>query len=271
MSVNYLIEIVSLDDWELTHPLTATAYKLMRKLLHLANKERFPRTISVPNSTLISMVGCSEDSLSRARNQLIQEGLIKYKGQKRMRPLYEIQYFSDRTESRKPDICGLNDNNPKFAGFNAGFPTGFNAGFPAGFSAETYINKNKRETREEDTANADYTGDARAMPFADAAFMPRETRELRGIQAFLDQLQRTPHAGLFAHAGPMQQLLSGRYPLPLVGEALERTVERHRRYPLADGAMYALQLLVDWTSRGLTTPEDVRESRDDYGAWRDDS
>lgn len=88
MSVNYLIEINALDDWELTHPLSATAYKVMRKLLYLANKERFPEKITVANTVLMSLVGCSEDSLIKARNQLIQAGLLTYKGQKKATPLY---------------------------------------------------------------------------------------------------------------------------------------------------------------------------------------
>lgn len=56
----------ALDDWELTHPLTANAYKVMRKLLYLAAREGFPQRVSVPNSVLMSIVGCSEDSLFRA-------------------------------------------------------------------------------------------------------------------------------------------------------------------------------------------------------------
>ena len=80
--VNYGFEIDRLNAWELTHPLSANAYKTLCKLLYLANLEHFPRRIQVPNTVLISMVGCSEDSLSRARNQLMQYGLIEYKGQK---------------------------------------------------------------------------------------------------------------------------------------------------------------------------------------------
>ena len=95
MSVNYLIEIDALDDWEMTHPLYATAYKVMRKLQYLACKECFPEKISVPNTVLMTLVGCKEDALINARNNLIQAGLITYDGKKKKTPVYRIQYFSN--------------------------------------------------------------------------------------------------------------------------------------------------------------------------------
>lgn len=255
MNVNYLIEINALDDWELTHPLSPTAYKLMRKLLYLANKERFPRTISVPNATLIHMVNCSEDSLARARNSLIQEGLIVYKGQKRVRPQYEIQYFTYQRAKQNPQYADIPGDNPQFAGTPTGFPTGisagFTTGFPTGFPADIDINKIKRNTNgEEDLANENGEEDARAM---------------RGVLAFLTGLRATPYANLFANAASMRQVMqTSRFPAELIGEALEMTLNRHMRYPLADGASYALQLLVDWTNRGIMTAEELRESRDNY-------
>lgn len=94
MSVNYILEIDALDDWELTHPIPATAYKVMRKLQYLANKEQFPERISVPNTVLMSLTGCSEDSLIKARNLLTQVGLIEYDGKKKRTPVYSLRYFS---------------------------------------------------------------------------------------------------------------------------------------------------------------------------------
>ena len=85
------------------------------------------------------------------------------------------------------------------------------------------------------------------------------------IQAFLRHLKTTQYARLFENAEAMRQMLeTDRFPLGLVGEALEMALERHRRYPLFDGANYALQLLTDWSSRGITTPQQLQESRDNY-------
>lgn len=142
MSVNYLIEINALDDWELTHPLSANAYKVMRKLLYLANKERFPERISVANTVLMSLVGCSEDSLIKARNQLIQAGLISYKGQKKVTPLYTISYFSENPVY-----------NTKLQSYEhvikQGIKQGYEQGYEQGNEQGTYINKNKGNGEEE--------------------------------------------------------------------------------------------------------------------------
>lgn len=142
MSVNYLIEINALDDWELTHPLSANAYKVMRKLLYLANKERFPERISVANTVLMSLVGCSEDSLIKARNQLIQAGLIAYKGQKKVTPIYTICYFS-----HNPTY------NPKIQSYEQGYKQGIKQGYEhgnlPGNEQGTYINQNKGMGEEE--------------------------------------------------------------------------------------------------------------------------
>lgn len=122
MSVNYLIEIDALDDWEMTHPLSATAYKVMRKLQYLANKEQFPERISVPNTVLMSLVGCSEDSLIKARNQLGQVGLIDYDGKKKRTPVYSLRYFS------------LNPvYNSKFACYQHGIKQGYIQGIKQGY------------------------------------------------------------------------------------------------------------------------------------------
>lgn len=142
MSVNYLIEINALDDWELTHPLSANAYKVMRKLLYLANKERFPEKMSVANTVLMSLVGCSEDSLIKARNQLIQAGLIAYKGQKKVTPIYTICYFS-----HNPIY------NPKTQSYEQGYKQGIKQGYEQGNAPGnehgTNINQNKGIGEEE--------------------------------------------------------------------------------------------------------------------------
>lgn len=145
MSVNYIIEINALDDWELTHSLSATAYKVMRKLQYLANKERFPERISVANTVLMSLVGCSEDSLIKARNQLIQSGLIEYKGQKKITPVYTICYFSHNQIY-----------NSKMQSYEQGIEQGikqsYEQGIEQGIKQGTYNKQNKENGEEEESA-----------------------------------------------------------------------------------------------------------------------
>ena len=159
MEVSYLREIEALNDWELMHPLPATAYKVFAKLLYLANKERFPERISVPNGVLISMVGCSEDSLIKARNHLMQYGLIGYKGQKKATPVYTIHYFSLRwLQKNNPESAGLDDNTeiPGIKqgikqGYEQGIKRGIEHGYGQGLEPRIYTNTPKEiYTAEED-------------------------------------------------------------------------------------------------------------------------
>lgn len=145
MSVNYIIEINALDDWELTHSLSATAYKVMRKLQYLANKERFPERISVANTVLMSLVGCSEDSLIKARNQLIQSGLIEYKGQKKITPVYTICYFS-HNQIYNSKIQSYEQ------GIEQGIKQSYEQGIEQGIKQGTYNKQNKENGEEEESA-----------------------------------------------------------------------------------------------------------------------
>ena len=250
MSVNYLIEINGLDDWELTHPIPATAYKLMRKLQYLANKERFPVRISVPNGLLISMIGCSEDSLLRARNCLIQNGLISYKGQKKLTPIYEIHYFSLR-----------GDDNPKFAGINQGINQGINHGINQGvnwgINQGPYINKTKEG--EEAVQPRQERGSADALPKRGMPLSLADERLLIGLRIWLDRASN----GLFdKQAMQLERLRTpGRFPVPLLCEAIERTERRHSRGALDNPMAYALALLYDWEEKDIRNLEALEASR----------
>lgn len=140
MGADYLTEIVALEDWELTHPLPATAYKVLRKLQWLAHKQGFPERITVPNILLTSLVGCSEDSLIKARNHLIQAGLITYSGQKKKTPAYCLRYFSEN-----------HDYNTQMQGLRHGFKQGIEHGMEQGIELG-YEQGCKEEEREEEKA-----------------------------------------------------------------------------------------------------------------------
>lgn len=303
MSVNYLIEINALDDWELTHPLSATAYKVMRKLLYLANKERFPERMTVPNGVLMSLVGCSEDSLIKARNQLIQAGLIAYKGQKKLTPLYMLRYFSANPVY-----------NPKLQGYEQGYKQGIKRGYEQGIGPGneqgTYINKTTpRETDkkpwrsdEDTTTSTNLLAEAQTYgaytpslpngfnqgllkPISGAGerrkvnldgkrldeVLPRRTRELSAnerrelfcIQLCADQ------AGVRDLLGERREVFdricnSDRFPLEMIGEALMMTDKRNGRYPLDNPIAYLMQLLFDWEERGIKTVDELRDSKDDW-------
>ena len=57
MKVNYMVELNRLNRWEMTNPLNPTEYKLLLKLLDMANMEEFPDEIRVSSSLLLALVG----------------------------------------------------------------------------------------------------------------------------------------------------------------------------------------------------------------------
>ena len=255
-AVSIIAEIKGLDDWELTHPLSATAYKVMRKLQWLAYMERFPERIQVPNGLLMSVVGCSEDSLIRARNQLIQAGLIEYKGQKKMTPLYKINYFSNNSE-----FAGINQ------GINAGINQGINAGINQGINHGTYIDKTREDKREDDiftTGETSSSGDrGNVYPLTGSRPSNQKSGRTynvgRGMEAFLRQKDVEEMFGGYEKAKRAVEKLASESQAPheLVEEALFRTLKRNMRDPLNDPAAYAKTLLEDWTVRGITNIDEM--------------
>lgn len=296
MSVNYLIEIIGLDDWELTHPIPATAYKLLRKLQYLANKERFPERISVSNGLLMSMIGCSEDSLIKARNWLIQQGLITYKGQKKLTPVYALRYFSNNPVY-----------NSKFQGLEQGIKQGngqgIKQGLGPGIKHGTYLNERVSETStgsDEDTAwreteatpedsipglthlhhrtlpdrrlrvylegrnlNVEDREIERVLPARTRPLTDGERRTREAVMAFLDGAEQRE---LFGERQKviLRILASDRFPLELVGEAAYQTSRRNDKYRLDNPVAYMLTLLFDWEERGIRTVAELRDSKDDW-------
>lgn len=286
MNVDYITEINGLDDWEFRNPLSATAYKTMRKLQYLAYLSGFPEKVRIPNTRLCSMVGCTENSLIAARQQLIQRGLIDYKGGKKQTPAYAIRYFS----------LGLVDNCNNCGyiggysrGINEGYNRGINGGYAGGREEES-----GRTMDEEDIYNnisippgvhaMDYAplhhpspaepsvdADARTRARSGAKYPPRarrlsreETALLARIDVMLDQPRiRQLFGSGMAVIREMER--SDRFPLDLIGEAISRTMRRDSRYaePLGSPLGYMQTLLEDWESEGYGSLRDLREARGD--------
>ena len=263
MEVNYMMELVALDHWELTHQLEPTAYKVLHKLYYLASMERFPERISIPNTMLTALVGCSEDSLIRARSRLINAGRIEYKGQKKLTPLYTINYFS----LDSPD-------NSIFAGYNKGISTGINKGISKGISTgyttgtyTTELEKKKIGVTEEDipTGKREYRARGKTNPFP-----PRERalplHEQWSIEGLLGRIRTSPmfKDGL-ATLEPM--LESDRFSIELVVDAVTATERRNQRdymEPLNNPTAYLMELLYDWEERGFRTSQDVLDAKGDF-------
>ena len=259
MSVNYMLEIIGLDDWELTHPLPATAYKLMRKLQYLANKERFPERMNVSNGLLMSMVGCSEDSLIKARNQLIQAGLIQYKGQKKLTPLYMIQYFSNNPAY-----------NSKKTGYEHGIKRGYEHGIAPDYEQGTYINNtplNNTPYFDDDEQDQDERqGYARARARAESLFcygdaelveLEKRRNELKmhaicSMEESFDRNATIAEADNIAQAAAMSDVSP---------EMLHIAIREAALAAASNPAAYVRTIFNDWQYEHVKTPAEYGEYR----------
>ena len=295
MDVNYLIEINGLNDWEFGNPLSATAYKVMCKLLFLANRQRFPEQIKVSNTSLCALVGCSENSLLAARQQLIQRGLIDYKGKKQHTPIYTIHYFSHNPAYNR-NICGIS------GGINGGNAGGINGGNAGGTGRGRSINNTPSsytEDSEEDNAttishgayappedhqdvnsslrnpsptqpNVDVLSGAHAKPLRGRAFpMRKNALSLDESYAFIAAKQALEMPMIQNLYGDNIKLMheiaeSDYFPLELVVYAMQKTQDRNRLWHLDNPAAYTVKLLDDWKEQGFKTREEVQEAKDDY-------
>ncbi|MBQ8109402.1 MAG: hypothetical protein IJ124_04455 [Clostridia bacterium] len=296
MNVDYITEINGLDDWEFRNPLSATAYKVMRKLQYLAYLSEFPEKVRIANTRLCSMVGCTENSLIAARQQLIQRGLIDYKGGKKQTPAYAIRYFSLGLVENC-DNCGFigGYNRGIKGGYNRGIKGGYNRGISGGYAGGRE-EESERTMDEEDIYNnnisippgahaMDYAhlyhpssvepsvdADARPRARSGVKYPPRvrrlsreETAMLARIDTVLDQpMVKQLFGSGMAVIREMER--SDRFPLDLIGEAISRTMRRDSRYtePLGSPLGYMQTLLEDWESEGHRSLRDLREARGDF-------
>lgn len=99
--MNYLKQLNSFYELLLSNPLNANSQCLYFSLLNINNKCNWKKEFTVANSTLMIFTGLNISSLQRARNNLIQKGLIKYqKGQGNKAGVYEIIKFEQQSEQQ---------------------------------------------------------------------------------------------------------------------------------------------------------------------------
>lgn len=77
--VNYIQEINSFYDYQVENPLTCSEQALWHKLMSYCNSFNWKSDFSLTNSRLVEDLKISRQQLDRARNTLVQNGLITYK------------------------------------------------------------------------------------------------------------------------------------------------------------------------------------------------
>lgn len=77
--MNYLKQLNTFFELLLSNPLSANAQCLYLNLLNINNKCNWLEEFTTANSTLMGFTNLNKQALYRARNELIQRGLIKFK------------------------------------------------------------------------------------------------------------------------------------------------------------------------------------------------
>ena len=77
--MNYLKELNAFYAWILTNDISGGQILLWLALLQTANRKGWPEWFTVPNATLQLMTRTSPNGIRRARNGLVDRGLILYR------------------------------------------------------------------------------------------------------------------------------------------------------------------------------------------------
>lgn len=91
--MNYILQLNGFWNWVRTNEISHLELDLYLSILDIANSSSWKTQFSIPNSSLGRF---DKNSLTRARNKLVQYGLIKYqKGKKGQAPTYQVSKLYD--------------------------------------------------------------------------------------------------------------------------------------------------------------------------------
>jgi len=100
--VNYIKELNAFRDWAMINRPSTGQVALWYSLMSINNMTGWNTWFTVPNQTLQLMTGLSRQGLDKARNGLIQHGLIQYKkGRSNQAGSYRMISFFEETECQK--------------------------------------------------------------------------------------------------------------------------------------------------------------------------
>ena len=108
--MNYILQLNGFWNWARTNEISHLELDLYMSILDIANSTSWKTQFSIPNSSLGRF---DKNSLTRARNKLVQYGLINYnKGKKGQAPTYQvIQLYDDINPNNDTYIDTNNDTN----------------------------------------------------------------------------------------------------------------------------------------------------------------
>ncbi len=258
MRVNYMAELNRLNRWEMTNPLNPTEYKLLLKLLDMANMEGFPEDMRVSNGLLKALVGCSEATLLRARRRLIACGRIACRANRGEGAIYAINYFSAanpafRDAAGQPDETAAADCDGTCDGTYDGTCDGTCDGGCDGKNRKnatiSAVSSYTDKTRPDQTIPDQKEEETYPTTKEDARARGRKEKRMREMAAYIVGTHQTFAAEREAF---LALVADRRYDARTVMEALDRTEKRSERERLDSPRAYFVALLADWRNRGVS-------------------
>ena len=243
MTVNYIAEMNAFFDWVAEAEPSANAQLLWHALMSVANSRGsgsdWPDAFFISNRNLLLRLPYSEDTLARAREELVSLGRITcVPGSRTCRPCYRLLPFCAEDA---PQRTGEDAEIAEAAGI-AGAYAPQSDPQPAPQqpmeAAEPFHTERKNDTH---TADDEYVDD----PIRAAAVCAWHAR----VSA---KAPRKPALDRFCEAC---RLLGS--PPPLVEEAILQAVENNAENPLR----YASAMLQGWSDAGYRTLDDVYEGQ----------
>jgi len=282
--VNYVREFERFVEYASDEKLTGGEMLLWWALMHIMNQraqgnvwpEEFVR---IANDRILTFVPMRFDAMAQARNGLKTKGLIDYIPGKKNKesPAYRMiyfypQYVPPETEQNTGYNTEKSDNVRGNIGDNIGGNLRGNMG---GNIRDIYINNTDKhrhipnQSGEEDNTTTVGNARARERRYPERTRPLTEAEENTYNRVILWMMGNYAIQNMYRGEGwdiALELLSSDRYPLELVGYAIEKTLERNEKYetPLGNAIAYTEKLLSDWDERGFSTIEDVKRSKDDY-------
>lgn len=244
--MNYLKQILALNELQLITPLSQGQFMLYHALLDVNNKCFWKEWFEVANSRLEAYTALTRQSISKARNELKQKGLIDFKTNGTKATSYKIiQLYSEKKEECQP-TCQIN----RQAGLQDGLQqvdkmvdNKLASGLQDG-CALIKQNKTKLNNISSSTSSSYLESDC-LTDVGDDMLPPVPGQKV------LDFYQDNFGGILNPLMVQTIQDLAMTYGDDLAIEAFKRSAEAKR--PVS----YAKRILKDWNAQGVKTPKDI--------------
>ncbi|GAV21584.1 hypothetical protein [Carboxydothermus pertinax] len=174
--MNYIKELNAFRDWAVINRPSTGQVALWYTLISICNMTGWQEWFTVPNQTLQLMTGLSRQGLEKARNQLIQRGLIEYrKGTSNQAGRYRIIPF----EKQKVDCQKVGTEVGTMVGTEVGTVGAFQEAQEERSSCTLY-KQNKTKNINLVTSN-EVTADADDAPPTNQQLITELTKEYRKL------------------------------------------------------------------------------------------